>query len=88
MSDTIKSKPKTYEEVKTGLKVCAENWELCEGCPFRDSEDNKCVSLLCSAALELIEELEDKHYNECAQIMHYSDELRGAVEKRTPKKSK
>lgn len=61
----------------------------CSNCPMQDCED--CEVELPDCALDLIkrqqaeiEQLTDKHWSECRQIMHYSDELREAIEKQTP----
>lgn len=74
----------TAAEVKNSLEICGTQGKCCLGCAFYNTKTTNCVSKLAAAALLLIldqenkiEELTDKHWNECRQIMHYDNELSG-----------
>lgn len=73
----------TAEEVKKSLEVCG-NGKYCRGCVFYQGHIATCTAQLAVEALNLIteqeekiEELSDKHWSECRQIMHYDNELNG-----------
>ena len=72
----------TAAEVKNSLEICGTQGKWCLGCAFYNTKTTNCVSKLAAATLMLIldqekkiEELTDKHWSECRQIMHYDNEL-------------
>jgi hypothetical protein len=73
----------TEKEIIKGLECCNNNSVcVCLGCPLNYRHNNGCISYLTANALNLInrqkaeiEELTDKHWNECRQIAEYDDDL-------------
>ena len=74
----------TEKEIIRGLECCNNNSVcVCLGCPLNYRHNNGCISYLTANALDLInrqkaeiEELTDKHWNECMQIAEYDDSCR------------
>ena len=72
----------TEKEIIKGLECCNNNSVcVCLGCPLIYRHNNGCISYLTANALNLInrqkaeiEELTEKHHNECRQIAHYDNE--------------
>lgn len=74
----------TASEIKNSLRVCGTQSSCCLGCTLYREKAATCTSKLAAAALMLIleqekqiEDLTDRHWNECRQIMHYDNELKG-----------
>lgn len=74
----------TEKEIIRGLECCNNNSVcVCLGCPLNYRHNNGCISYLTANALDLInrqkaeiEELTEKHHNECRQIAEYDDSCR------------
>lgn len=72
------------DEVLKSLESCGNADIGCIGCMFTDSMGSLCTRTLINAAADVIreqqkeiEQLTDKHWSECRQIMHYDNELNG-----------
>lgn len=71
----------TEKEIIKGLECCNNNSVcVCLGCPLNYRHNNGCISYLTANALNLInrqkaeiEELTEKHHNECRQIAKYDN---------------